>query len=55
MIIRKGERTYTVNECANKWTVKAADDRVTLSYDVPKELCPTEDALREYVRHNDLF
>ena len=55
MEILKGKSTYTVTELKGKWRVLKDSDKLSLSVDVPKELCETEGALREYVLSNDLF
>ncbi len=53
MLIEKNGKTYIVTEASNKWTVKSDDGKLSVSFEVPKELCPTADELREYVLKND--
>jgi len=56
MIIEKNGKFYIVTETQNKWAVKTENDKLTVAYDVPKELCSTADELRAYVlNNNDLF
>ncbi len=56
MIIIKGDTVYRVSESSNKWTVKRDSGKLSVSYDVPKELCETEQELRKYVlSNNELF
>lgn len=55
MHIEKNETTYSVSEFQNKWVVKTKKGKITVSYEVSKELCPTEDDLWDYVQTNDLF
>lgn len=55
MIIEKNGKTYTVTECRDKWTVKADSGKLSIAFDVSKELCATADELREYVLSDDLF
>lgn len=53
--IEKNETTYSVSECINKWVVKTKKGKVSVSYEVSKELCATEDDLWDYVMTNDIF
>ncbi len=55
MIISKGDRLYRVKEETKKWAVTKEEGMLTVVFEVPKELCKTEEALREYVASNDLF
>ena len=55
MVIEKNGKAYTVTEYRNKWTVKAESDKLSVAFDVSKELCPTADALRVYVNNNSIF
>lgn len=55
MYIEKDEKQYVVTEHLNKWTVKADSGKLSVAFDVSKELCPTADALRVYVCNNDIF
>ena len=55
MEILKGESAYTVTELKGKWRVSKDSDKLSISVDVPKELCNTWDELREYVLSTDLF
>lgn len=55
MTIEKNGTLYTVRESDRKWTVSTEKGRLSVSYDVPKELCGTEEALREYVRKEAVF
>lgn len=54
-MIKKGDTVFTVLEFANKWKVNADNGRITLEYNVPKELCATFDELRDYILSNDIF
>ena len=53
MIIEKNGKTYTITELQNKWNVKTNSGKLSATYEVSKELCPTIDALQEYVLNND--
>lgn len=55
MIIEKNGKTYTVTEHRDKWTVSAESGKLSVAFDVSKELCSTADALRVYVNNNSIF
>lgn len=55
MKIEKNGNVYKVAENATSWTVSREIGRVSVSYNVPKEDCPTFDLLQKYVIENDLF
>ena len=55
MDITKDGKTYTITESHNKWTVKAENGKLSVAYDVSKELCATAEELRRYVLKSDLF
>jgi len=55
MIIEKNGKTYSVTEYADKWKVSAENGKLSVAYDVSKELCSTAAELREYVKNNNLF
>jgi len=56
MYIEKNGKMYTVSELRDKWTVKADNGKLSVSYDISKELCSTSDELRRYVlNNNELF
>lgn len=55
MDITKNNKTYTITESRNKWTVKAENGKLSVAYDVSKDLCATVEELHEYVLKNDLF
>lgn len=55
MVIKKGNKMYTVTEQKTQWLVKLEGSSVELSIRVMKELCATLDELREYVLNNDFF
>lgn len=59
MQIQKGEKTYAVKEFPKKWTVElvGVGGKLSIAIDVPKELCGTEQELRDYVlsENNSLF
>lgn len=55
MIIEKNGKTYTVTEHRDKWRVTAESGKLSIAFDVSKELCATADALRVYVNNNSIF
>lgn len=55
MKIEKNGKIYTAKENKTSWTVSTAIGRVDVSYNVPKDDCPTFDALKAYVAASDLF
>ena len=55
MVIEKNGKAYTVTEYRDKWTVKAESGKLSVAFDVSKELCHTADALRVYVNNNSIF
>lgn len=55
MVIEKGKKKYTVTEYKRKWTVSEESGKLSVAFDVSKELCPTADALRVYVCNNNIF
>ena len=56
MIIEKNGKVYTVTESSTKWTVKSDSGKLSVAFNVSKELCSTADELREYVlNNNELF
>ncbi len=55
MLIQKENRRYQVIENAKSWTVKRTEDKITISYNVPKQLCGTFRELEIHVKNSDLF
>ena len=55
MIVEKNGKIYSVSEHSAKWVVKSNSGKLSVSYDVSKELCSTEDDLREYIQASELF
>lgn len=56
MEIVKGDTVYKVSESLKNWTIKKENDKLSVSFNVSKELCKTEQELREYVlSDNEIF
>jgi len=53
MIIEKNGKVYTVTEHADKWKVAAESGKLSVAFDISKDLCKTAGDLREYVLSND--
>lgn len=55
MTIKKNGKVYTVRENKASWTVSKGEGRVSVSYNVPKSVCATFDALTAYITESNLF
>lgn len=56
MIIEKNGKAYTVTESREKWTVKTESGKLSVAFDVSKELCSTADELHgDVLNNNELF
>lgn len=55
MTIKKGGKEYTVKDCNGYWSVTLAAGALSVEYKVSKEICKTENELREYVKAEELF
>ena len=55
MYITKNGKNYSVNEYRDKWTVKADGGKLSVAFDVSKNICKTFEELQEYVLKNDMF
>lgn len=53
MTIAKGEKVYTVQECADHWVLTWNLGAVTASFHIPKSICATVESLADYVRSTD--
>lgn len=53
MIIEKNNKVYNVKECSDKWKISLKNGKLSVDYDISKEICSTADDLREYVLSND--
>lgn len=54
-MIEKNGKEYVFVEFSTKWVIKTKENGVSISYDVPKEICHTVDDLKEYVLKNEIF
>ncbi len=55
MEITIGKTSCSVNEQPTKWIVTRSFDKLKVSVELSKELCPTESALNEYIATNVPF
>lgn len=55
MTIEKNGKFYAVRENKKSWTVIVNEGRVSISANIPKDICPNFDDLKAYVTENDLF
>ncbi len=55
MTIEKNGKIYTAKENKASWTVSTKIGHIDVVYNVPKDDCPTFDALKAYVVASDLF
>ncbi len=43
---------YKIEELKNKWKISKEDGKVTLVYEVSKELCGTREEVMKYIKEN---
>ena len=55
MDIIKNGKTYTITECTSKWIIKSTSGKLSVSFDVSKEICKTVNELHEYILSNKMF
>lgn len=55
MIIKKGEREYTVTELAHEWKVERNVGEVSVQYRIKKEAVPDAEAVERYIAENEIF
>lgn len=55
MIIKKGDKEYTVTERKENWKLSYRFGRLLLEYTVPKDICKDEAALASYVEREKIF
>ncbi len=55
MIVEKNGKAYSISEYSTKWVVKLSSGKLSVSYDISKDLCANEDELRKYIESSNLF
>lgn len=53
MEITKDDNTYRIKENEKSWTVEKESDKLSVSFNVPKNICKSEQELRNYILSND--
>lgn len=53
MIIKKGDREYTVTELAHEWKAERAIGSVAVTIKIPKEAAPDAAAVERYIMENN--
>lgn len=46
---------YTIKECTNDWAVTMKEGKLTAEIRVPKSMCPTLQALQDYLKQENIF
>lgn len=55
MIVKKGERKYTVTELAHEWKVERNVGGVSVQYRIKKEDVPDAEAVKLYIMCKEVF
>ncbi len=55
MLVTKNNKDYTVKETVTKWVVSIENGKLSVAYDIPKDICETFEELQEYVLKDELF
>ena len=55
MIVKKGEREYTVTELAHEWKVERNVGGVSVQYRIKNEAAPNEEAVKLYIMCKEVF
>ena len=55
MIIKKGEREYSVTELSREWKAKRVLGGVAVEYKIPKEAAPDAEAVKLYIMCKEIF
>ena len=55
MIVKKGEREYTVTELAHEWKVERNVGGVSVQYRIKKEAAPDAEEVKLYIMCKEVF
>lgn len=55
IIIKKGEREYSVTELSHEWKAERVLGGVAVEYKIPKEAAPDAAAVERYIAENEIF
>lgn len=53
--VRKNDKIYIVKECKNHWSISTTIEQLSISYQVPKDMCATFEELKQYIENENLF
>ena len=55
MIIKKGEREYSITELSHEWKAARVLGGVTVEYKIQKETAPDAAAVEKYIAKSEIF
>ena len=55
MVIEKNDKKYDVRECKTTWSVSWEKDGLNVNYKIDKNICPTEEELKEFIEKEKMF
>ena len=55
MVIKKGNKTFSVTEQKTQWKVSTKSGAITIEYNIPKAECQTIGDLEKYIAADALF
>ena len=55
MEIKKNNKIYDITEHDTKWTVKSIDGKLTIFFDISKDICNSFEDVKAYILNNDKF
>lgn len=55
MIVEKNGKQYEVTEWKNHWSVMWKNGAVTARFQIPKNLCKTEEEIKAYIQIETMF
>ena len=53
MEIKKNNKIYDITEHDTKWTVKSINGKLTISFDISKNICDSFEDVKSYILNND--
>ena len=55
MIVEKNGKQYEVTEWKNHWSVTWKSGAVEASFQIPKDICKTEEDIKAYIQTETMF
>lgn len=55
MVIEKNEKKYEVRENAKSWSIALRSGALSVTFNVSKDICETEEDVRQYVEREAVF